>query len=123
MNQMVVFIAVILISIFILWWFFGKHEASEATAIIEGNMQTATITVNGGYTPSVLVLKKGVPASLQFNRKDVSTCLEEVMFPDFGIRTKLPYNENFVIPFDTSKAGEFEYACGMNMFHGKIIIK
>ncbi|EAC7125553.1 cupredoxin domain-containing protein, partial [Listeria monocytogenes] len=24
---------------------------------------------------------------------------------------------------DTSKSGEFIYSCGMNMFHGKIIIK
>ncbi|EDO0817667.1 cupredoxin domain-containing protein, partial [Listeria monocytogenes] len=32
-------------------------------------------------------------------------------------------NQDVSILIDTSKSGEFIYSCGMNMFHGKIIIK
>ncbi|HAB49639.1 MAG TPA: copper-binding protein, partial [Lactobacillus sp.] len=27
------------------------------------------------------------------------------------------------IKIDTHKVGEFNYACGMNMFHGKVVVK
>ena len=36
---------------------------------------------------------------------------------------QLPQNQLHQIEFDTSKAGEYEFACGMNMFHGKVIVK
>lgn len=123
MSQIIVLVVAVLLIGFILWWFFGKHEASSATAVVTGNEQSANIIVNGGYNPAVLVLKKGIPAKLTFNRHDPSTCLEKVVFPDFGINADLPQNKDVALSIDTSKAGEFNYACGMNMFHGKIIIK
>jgi Uncharacterized protein conserved in bacteria len=48
--------------------------------------------------------------------------LDRVVFPDFGINRELPKGEKQAI-IDTSKSGEFQWACGMDMFHGKLIIK
>ncbi|CEN29562.1 cupredoxin domain-containing protein [Lactococcus piscium] len=121
-NIITVIIAVIVIS-FILWWFFGNHESAAGTAEIVDGQQLATISVDGGYSPETLIFKQGMPAKLTFNRKDPSTCLEHVVFPDFGIDEALPVNQNVVIDFDTRKAGEYAYHCGMNMFHAKVIIK
>ena len=123
MSQIIVLVVALVLIVFILWWFFGKHEASAATSVVSGDSQTAKILVNGGYNPAVLTLKKGIPATLTFNRKDPSTCLEKVVFPDFGINQELPQNKDVQLNIDTSRAGEFDYACGMNMFHGKVIIK
>lgn len=89
----------------------------------ESSRQEVEVVVNGGYIPNVVVVKQGVPASIIFYRKDSSGCFSEVMFPDFGIHESLPVDEKYTIDIDTSKAGEFEYACGMNMFHGKVIVK
>lgn len=108
---------------FIVWWFFGKHNKKQLTATVEGPNQKINIIVSGGYNPEVLVLKKDIPAQLIFNRKDPSTCLENIVFPDFGINRKLPKDQDISIMLDTSKPGEYTYACGMNMFHGKVIIK
>ncbi|MBA1393624.1 cupredoxin domain-containing protein, partial [Lactobacillus sp. XV13L] len=73
--------------------------------------------------PETVVLKKGIPAQVHFQRQDPSSCLEKVVFPDLGINEFLPEQQDHPITIDTSKAGEYDYACGMNMFHGKVIVK
>ncbi|PCR99846.1 cupredoxin domain-containing protein [Lactococcus fujiensis] len=123
MDKIIILIIALLFIAFVIWWFFGKHTSSESTSVLTSNGQEALVTVNGGYNPNTLVLKKGVPAQVTFLRKDPSTCLEEVIFPDFGIHEKLPQNKPIDLDIDTDKAGEYTYNCGMNMFHGKIIIK
>jgi len=108
---------------FILWWFFGKHQVTSAAAAVTNDRQSVDIEVSGGYSPESVVLKQGVPAVLNFTRKDASTCLDRVVFSDFGINQELPKNQAEAIEIDTSKPGEYEWACGMDMFHGKLIIK
>lgn len=87
------------------------------------NQQEVEVVVNGGYVPNTVVLKQGIPAKVVFNRKDPSGCFEQVVFPDFGISQHLPVNKEFPIEIDTSKPGEYQYACGMNMFFGKVVVK
>lgn len=106
----------------IIWWFFGKHGGEVVAATVRDNEQSVEITVDGGYTPQVVTLKKGIPAKLIFLRKDPSGCLDEVVIPDFGISSKLPVNKPHVIEINPSEAGEFKYACGMNMFFGKVVV-
>lgn len=108
---------------FIVWWFFGKRKTSETEARMSEANQEVTVTVSGGYTPNTVVLKQGVPAKIVFDRKDPSGCFNEVVFPDFGVHETLPVGEQYPIEIDTSKPGEYQYACGMNMFHGKVVIK
>jgi len=121
--QILVIVIAVLAIAFISWWFFGKHDQGKVSADINGNSQEAHITVNGGYSPETVVLKQGVPAKLVFTRLDKSNCLKEVVFKDFGINEELPIKEDKEIKIDTSKAGEYTYACGMDMFHGKVVIK
>lgn len=121
-NILVIISAALLIGL-IVWWFFGKRKSSETEAIMSGSKQQVDVVVNGGYTPNTVVLKQGVPAELVFDRKDPSGCFSHVVFPDFGINEELPVGEQHTISIDTSKPGEYKYACGMNMFHGKVVIK
>ncbi|ADN99728.1 cupredoxin domain-containing protein [Lactiplantibacillus plantarum] len=108
---------------FILWWFFGKHATTTVTASAVDDLQQVDVEVKGGYSPEQIVLKKGVPAVLNFTRKDASGCLDHVVFGDLGINQELPQNQVEAITIDTSKSGEYQWACGMDMFHGKLIIK
>jgi plastocyanin domain-containing protein len=62
-----------------LWWFlFSKTQSQQAKAS-EG-IQEMTITVDGGYEPSRVVVKVGQPVRLNFVRRDPSSCLEKVYF-------------------------------------------
>ncbi|MFH5810298.1 cupredoxin domain-containing protein [Companilactobacillus sp. FL22-1] len=123
MTRIIVLIIGLALIGFIFWWFFGKHEVASATAQVSDNSQMVDVEVNGGYSPEVVTLKKGVPATLNFTRKDASSCLDRVVFSDFGINQELPQNQAQAVKIDTTKPGEYQWACGMDMFHGKLIIK
>lgn len=123
MENVLIIIGGVLLIGFIVWWFFGKRQPSEVRSTVVDDKQEVEVVVDGGYTPNTVVLDQGVPANIVFNRKDPSGCFNEVMFPDFGIHETLPVNQRFEVEIDTSKKGEFTYACGMNMFHGKVVIK
>lgn len=85
--------------------------------------QNVNITVAGGYDPEVVTLKQGVPATLTFTRTNTQGCLDVVHSKDFGFKTELPLNQPQTVSVDTSKAGEFGFSCGMDMFHGKVVIE
>ncbi len=108
---------------FILWWFFGQREAEAKLAENVDGVQVVEITVDGGYQPRTVQLKAGMLAKLVFNRKDPSSCLEEVLLPDFGVAQMLTLGKKTEITIDPSKAGEYKYTCGMQMFSGKVVVK
>jgi plastocyanin domain-containing protein len=100
-----------------LWWFlFSQPKSRKATT--QRGIQEVTVTVDGGYEPSQIVVQVGQPVRLNFYRKDPSSCLEEVLFPDFHIAKELPLNQTTAIDFTANEPGQYEFTCGMNMFRG-----
>lgn len=106
----------------VLWYFFGELEKTSAETN-ESGVQEIKITIKGGYSPNVIVVKKGLPVRLNFYRDETSSCSEQVIFGDFGIARDLPAFKVTPIEFTPEKAGEFTFACGMNMLHGKLIVE
>lgn len=100
------------------YWFFLMKKGKEVEAY-----DSIDIVVNGGYSPEVISIPKGKTTKVNFIRKDPNSCLEEVVLPDFKIKKYLPLNQKVEIELTPQQTGEFGYACGMNMFHGKIIVK
>ena len=105
------------------WWFFGKHKEAAGTSTIVNDEQTATIVVNGGYSPSTVILKKGVPAQVNFDMRDSTACLSHVVFEQLGVNEDLTKQKITTVNIPTDKAGTYNFACGMDMFHGKVIVK
>jgi plastocyanin domain-containing protein len=102
----------------LVYWFFlmKKTDAVSVTDSVD-------ITVSGGYSPEVITVQKGKPITINFLRTDSNNCLEEVILSDFKIRKHLPLNQKVSVTITPQVEGEFDYACGMNMYHGKIIVK
>lgn len=73
-----------------LWWFLGRHGGGVAARESEAGLQEITILVDGGYAPSRIKLKAGQPMRLAFHRVDPSSCLAQVIFPDFHKSLDLP---------------------------------
>jgi plastocyanin domain-containing protein len=104
------------------WYFFiaGRTPAA-AVASEHGGAQQLTIVVDGGYEPSTVRVRAGSPVRLVFDRRDDSSCSEEVVFPDFGIRRYLPTGERTTIEVTPPAAGLYEFMCGMSMLRGALI--
>lgn len=98
------------------WYFF---VAGRDATLVAGS--EVLITVDGSYSPSSIRARAGTPLKLVFDRKDTSSCTEEVVFPDFGIRKFLPTGERTTIEITPQKPGKYEFMCGMSMVHGVLI--
>lgn len=101
---------------FLAWFFFGKREETPVTG-----GQDIDIRVEGGYHPSTIRIPVGVPVRLHFTRTDPSSCLEEVVLPDFKRRAFLPLKERVTISFTAERPGIYPFICGMNMQHGTLV--
>jgi plastocyanin domain-containing protein len=118
-------IAVILLGLvavlWVNWYFFvaGRGTAVAATAV-GGGVQRIRVEVKGGYTPAVIRVRAGAPVRLDFHRDETNPCTEEVVIPDFGIRTYLPAHRTTPVSF-TPTTGTYEFTCGMGMVRGTII--
>jgi plastocyanin domain-containing protein len=102
-----------------LWWFLlSKPKSRKATT--QSGVQEVTVTVDGGYEPSQILVQAGQPVRLKFDRKDPSSCLEEVRFPEFHIAQPLPLHQVTAIEFTANQPGEYSFTCGMNMYRGVV---
>jgi plastocyanin domain-containing protein len=106
----------------VIWYFFGARESVSAT-VSDAGVQEINVTVKGGYSPDVILVREGMPVRLNFYRDETSSCSEQVIFGDFGIARNLPAFKTTPIEFTPGKAGEFTFTCGMNMLRGKLIVE
>jgi len=104
-------------------WYFWFSKKKGETIGVTGGVQQASVVVKGGYTPDVIVVKAGKPVRLVFERRESSPCSERVIFKDFDVSTLLPEGEKVPIEFTPDKPGEYEFACQMGMFRGRLIVE
>ncbi|MDA8267733.1 MAG: heavy metal translocating P-type ATPase [Actinomycetota bacterium] len=103
------------------WWFFGPKPTAEA-ALSEG-VQELRVTVRGGYSPNRIRARAGVPLRLIFDRQESGDCTSRVIFPDFGVSADLPAFGEASLELTPTNAGEYGFACGMNMIHGTLVVE
>ncbi len=121
-DQIVVLVAGIFGIAAVNWWFFAHRRPAHSASGGDG-IQELTVIVDGGYSPAALLARAGTPLRLTFDRKDTSSCSEEVVLPDFGVRRFLPTGTRTSIELPAPAAGEYEFTCGMGMLRGTLTVE
>src|SRR6266568_2137075 len=103
------------------WFFFGPKKARSAELV--GNVQEVRVTVKGGYSPDLIRVRQGVPLRIVFDRQESGECTSRVVFPDFALNRSLSAYGQTTVELLPDRAGEFGFACGMNMVHGRLIVE
>ncbi len=108
---------------FIVWFFWLVKAKGMRAGVTSGGYQEQMVLVKGGYTPDVIVVEAGKPVRLNFVRQESASCSEMVLLPAFNKSAKLPEGETVPVEFLPKDRGEYEFACQMGMFRGKIIVE
>ncbi|HEY8483670.1 MAG TPA: cupredoxin domain-containing protein [Longimicrobiales bacterium] len=103
------------------WYFFlSKREGAEAGV---GGVQEVEVVVKGGYSPSQVRVRRGVPVRLVFDRQESSGGSEEVVIAGLGVRRRLPAFERTVVEFTPREAGTYEFTGGTGTLRGRIVVE
>ena len=105
------------------WYFFFAERSSAAAVATATGLQEVGITVKGGYTPAEIHAKAGVPLRLVFDRQETSSCSEEIVLGDFGVRRFLPAFQKTAVELTPDRVGRFDFTCGMGMLHGTLVVE
>ncbi len=121
--QILVTLGGIALSLFIVWFFWLAPKGKTRVSTGSSGVQEVAITVKGGYTPDIIVVKAGQPLRMRFTRHESSSCSEMVLFPDFNQSAKLPEGQEVSVEFTPDKPGEYGFQCQMGMLRGKLIVE
>ena len=120
-SDIVVVASDVAVAAALIWWFFGPKKVAQAA--VEGGVQDVRVTVRGGYTPNRIRVQAGVPLRLTFDRQESGDCTSRVVFPDFATSAELPAFAQTTVELRPQFAGEYGFACAMNMIHGVLVVE
>lgn len=121
--NVIVIVASIAAIVWVNWYFFLAERPAATAVATNAGLQEVGITVKGGYTPAEIHAKAGVPLRLVFDRQETSSCSEEVVIGDFGVRRFLAPFEKTTVELIPDRAGRFDFTCGMGMLHGTLVVE
>jgi len=86
---------------------------------IHDGLEEITVKVGAnGYTPSAIVLQKGLKAIIHFEADELDGCNDVVVFPDFN--GSLDLSQGQLSTPELPVTGDFTFQCSMNMLHGYV---
>lgn len=86
--------------------------------------QAVRITVDAdGFSPARVEARAHERLRLIFVRTSAQTCATSVDLPALKIHRELPINTLVAIDVTPERTEPLEFACGMKMFHGKIVVQ
>ena len=120
-NELSVIVAGLVLTSLLAWYFFGPKKSHRAQ--LDNGVQVIHVTVKGGYSPDVIQLVADVPVRMMFDRQETGDCSSRVVIPDFHINQALPAFATTAVEFVPGTPGTYEFACGMNMIRGQILVE
>ena len=101
----------------------ASSTAKPAAAAAAPAEQVAKVDITDqGFVPAELTVKAGQPLKLTFTRLSDKTCATSVVIGEEKLTKELPLNTPVTVDL-MPKQSDIVFACGMNMFSGKIVVK
>lgn len=122
-DKWFVFVGGICLIALIVWFFWLKRSKGVRAGETSKGHQEIMVLVKGGYTPDTIIVQRGRPVRLNFRREETASCSEKVIFPDFDRSADLPTGETVPVELKPEEPGEYEFACAMGMFRGRLIVE
>ena len=96
-------------------------ESARAVRTLPDGTQLITLAVrNGGYEPSAIAARPGVPTRLELVTDDTGGCTRSFVVASKGIQKVLPETGVTNLDLGVPKEGTLKYTCGMGMYTGRI---
>jgi len=99
----------------------GTNSASVVVNQAKGEQVVRMTQDSNGYSPNVLIVKKGVPVKLIVTSVSSYSCASSLVISSYGINVQLHKGEN-IINFTPKSTGEIPFSCSMGMYTGKFIV-
>lgn len=104
----------------------GLKEGVRVISSDSGEASAGGLTVSvteRGYEPASITVPADKPVTITFVRKADPSCGDILVFPSLNIRKELPHNKPVEVALPAMKPGEVKFACGMDMYIGKVVVK
>ncbi len=98
----------------------SNEQGGLDTSIVNGVQLVDIAAVSGGYEPSYVKVKKGVPVKLNLTARGRVGCSSAFTIPTLGIRKRLQVGVTETVDFTPSNPGKIVYTCSMGMYQGVI---
>lgn len=99
----------------------GGGAPVEGAATVEGDVQKIAVDLStGSYNPNIIKLKAGVPTEITFGAS--GGCTASVQSADLGFNEDLTSGPK-TVKLGALQPGTYNFACGMNMVTGQIVVE
>jgi plastocyanin domain-containing protein len=96
-------------------------ESAKAVRTLPDGTQLITLKVrDGGYEPSAVAARPGIPTRLELVTEDTGGCTRAFVVASKGVQKVLPETGVTSVDLGVPKEGTLKYTCGMGMYSGRI---
>jgi hypothetical protein len=95
---------------------------AAAPPLVNGVQVLKIDATSGGYSPSSVGAKAGVPTRVVFHTDNTASCIVYTVFPSLGGQVLLPPSGDTEVDLGVLTAGEVPISCSMGMYTATIVV-
>ncbi len=101
----------------------AAQKESPMPIAAAGAQEVHLTVTDAGFEPAQITVAKDRPITLSVTRKTDSTCAREIVFKEIDLKRDLPLNQEVRIDLPARASGTLNYACGMDMIKGSLVVQ
>ncbi len=101
----------------------SDEATKSAVAKVEAGGRIEVLVDGKGYHPAEIQAPANAAITLAFKRVDEQNCGEELVIASLAMKKDLPVGQVVEVAITTPASGEVGFACGMDMYRGKVVVR